>query len=205
VTDLDEFLEQLSSASPVPGGGSVAALQCALGASLLVMVANLTLGRKRYAEVEERASSIREEALALRSRAVRLADEDVEAYGRVAGVLDLPRDTDFQKSERRERMQAALKGAVEPPLATMSAAARILELAADLMVIGNQSAISDVGTAAGAARAGFEAALLNLEINLASISDTEWVENVRAEVAAFPRVEDRAASIADHVLAAIRS
>jgi formiminotetrahydrofolate cyclodeaminase len=205
VTDLDEFMEQLSSADPVPGGGSVAALECALGASLLIMVANLTVGRKKYADVEDRVSNIREESVALRVRSARLADDDVAAYGRVARVLDMPRETDVQKMERRDHMQTALKGAVEPPLGTMVAAARILDLAADLMVIGNRSAISDVGTAAGAARAGFEAAFLNVEINLRSISDAEWVQSIRAKLAPFPPVADRANAIAEYVLAAIRS
>lgn len=205
MTDLSDFLKELSSANPVPGGGSVAALECALGSSLLIMVGNLTIGRKKYAAAEERVAQIREEALALQTRAVRLADEDVEAYGRVARVLGMPRDTDAEKAERREHMQAALKGAVEPPLATMATATRILDLAAELMVLGNQSAISDVGSAAGAARAGFEAALLNVEINLASISDAEWVRHVRQTVDSLPPAAIRADTIATYVLAAIRS
>ena len=185
MSDLTEFLEELSSAKPVPGGGSVAALQCALGASLLIMVANLTLGRKKYADAESRVLEIRAEAERLRDRATRLADEDAEAYGQVAGVLAMPRETDAQKAARRESMEAALKGAVEPPLATMAVAQDVLDLAADLMVIGNRSAISDVGTAAGAARAGYDAALLNVEINLASISDMEWTQSVRAKFDSF--------------------
>jgi methenyltetrahydrofolate cyclohydrolase len=205
MTDLADFLEELSSAQPVPGGGSVAALECALGASLLVMVSNLTLGRKKYADVETRVLEIRGEAERLRERATQLSDEDVLAYGRVAGVLAMPRETDAQKVERRESMQAALKGAVEPPLATMATAGGVLDLAADLMRIGNRSAISDVGTAAGAARAGFDAALLNVEINLASISDAQWVESIRVRLDSFSPVADRADAIAEYVLAAIRS
>lgn len=205
MTDLNEFMEQLSSANPVPGGGSVAALECALGASLLAMVTNLTLGRRKYAEAEERVTQVREEALLLQARAMSLAEEDVEAYGRVARVLGMPRETDAEKEARREHMQAALKGAIAPPLETMAAAARVLDLAAELMVIGNRSAISDVGSAAGAARAGFDAALLNVEINLASISDAEWVQDVRRTVGTFPPIAERADTIATYVLAAIRS
>ncbi len=205
MTDLNEFIEQLSSANPVPGGGSVAALECALGASLLAMVTNLTLGRRKYAEVAERVTQIREEALSLRARALSLADEDVEAYGRVARVLGMPRETDAEKAERREHMQSALKGAVGPPLETMTTATRVLDLAAELMEIGNRSAISDVGSAAGAARAGFDAALLNVEINLASIADAPWVHDIRKTVDSFPPVAERADTISNYVLAAIRN
>jgi formiminotetrahydrofolate cyclodeaminase len=97
VTDIEHFMEQLSSSSPVPGGGSVAALQCAMAAALLAMVANLTIGRKKYADVAERANQIRDEALALRKRASRLADDDVEAYAKVSQVLEMPRDTDKRR------------------------------------------------------------------------------------------------------------
>jgi formiminotetrahydrofolate cyclodeaminase len=81
----------------------------------------------------------------------------------------------------------------------------VLDLAAELMMIGNKSAISDVGTAAGAARSGFEAAFLNVEINLASIEDATWVQDVRSTLAGFPPVAERADAIARHVLAVIRS
>lgn len=205
MTDLDEFMERLSSADPVPGGGSVAALECAMGAALLAMVANLTVGRKRYADVEERAGQIRDEALGLRARALSLADEDAQAYGQVADVLTLPRDTEDQKTVRRDRMQRALQGAVAPPLETMSSASRVLDLATDLMTIGNRSAISDVGTAAGAARSSFDAARLNVEINLASIHDEVWVRRIRSKLNDFPSAATRADAISRHVLSVIRS
>jgi formiminotetrahydrofolate cyclodeaminase len=205
VTDLDEFMERLSSADPVPGGGSVAALECAMGAALLVMVANLTVGRKKYAEVEVRAMQIRDEALALRTRASGLAIADARAYGKVAAVLEMPKDTEEQKAVRRERMQRALQGAVEPPLETMQSASRVLDLAAELMTIGNRSAISDVGTAAGAVRSSFDAARLNVEINLASIRDGIWVQGIRSKLDNFPSVATRADEISRYVLSVIRS
>lgn len=205
MTDIEDFMAQLSSANPVPGGGSVAALECAMGAALLAMVANLTVGRKKYEEVEARAIQIRDEAMALRERASRLVHEDIEAYEIVSRVLQMPKDTNAHKALRRERMQAALKGAVEPPLQTMKTASRLLDLAAELMLIGNRSAISDVGTAAGAARSGFDGALLNVEINLASIGDGAWVQNVRSTVDGFPPIATRWDEVTRHVLAVIRS
>jgi formiminotetrahydrofolate cyclodeaminase len=176
-----------------------------MGAALLAMVGNLTVGRKKYADVEEHAAAIRDEALALCSRASALADEDVEAYGRVAQVLALPKDTEEQKAARRDRMQDALKGAVEPPLETMALASRVLDLAVELMTIGNRSAISDVGTAAGAARSAFDAARLNVEINLASIRDDAWVRSMRARMDEFPSAAHRADEVSRYVLTVIRS
>ncbi|HEX6508655.1 MAG TPA: cyclodeaminase/cyclohydrolase family protein [Chloroflexota bacterium] len=202
--DLDTFLDDLSSAAPVPGGGSVAAIETAMAAALLAMVANLTIGRKRYAGVEAEATAVRDESLRLRDVARELAEEDVEAYGRVASVSSMPRDTESQKVKRRECMQATLKDAVQPPLEMMRLAARVVELSGELARFGNRSAISDVGTAAGAARAGYEAALLNVEINVAAIHDDEWNRGIRKELEAMPAVGALQEEIAQYVLAVIR-
>jgi len=94
MADIDAFLDDLSSAAPVPGGGTVAALETAMAASLLAMVCNLTLGKQRYAAVETRIRSVLQEAGELRDRARQLGDEDVEAYGAVARVLALSRATE---------------------------------------------------------------------------------------------------------------
>ena len=204
MSDLEQFMEQLSSSSPVPGGGSVAALECAMAAALLAMVSNLTIGRKKYADVQTRAIEIRDQALTLRDRASRLADEDKEAYGRVSRVMEMPRGTDDERAARRERLQHALKDAVQPPLQTMQLAVRAIELSSELLDIGNRSAISDVGTAAAAARAGFDGALLNVEINLAAIEDREWTDGVRATLSQIPSVAGQVDSIARHVLEVIR-
>jgi formiminotetrahydrofolate cyclodeaminase len=198
IVDADDFLARLSSPDPVPGGGSVAALQVAMGAALLVMVANLTLGRKRFAAVEDQVASIRGRAERLRDRAAELVDEDIQAYGRVAAAMTLSRDDEDQKASRRTAIQDALKEAASPPLATMRAAAEVLDLARALVSIGNPSAVSDVGTAAVAARAGYEAARLNVEINVAGVTDQEWCAARRTDLAAMPDVE----SIASDVVAA---
>ena len=204
VSDLEGFMEQLSSPSPVPGGGSVAAIECALAAALLAMVSNLTMGRKRYADAQTRISEILPEVVALRNRASELADEDAEAYGRVSRVMEMPRGTDEEKAARRARLQDALKDAIHPPLQTMQLAGRVIELSAELAKIGNPSAISDVGSAAAAARAGFDGALLNVEINLAAIDDGEWVDGIRATLLALPSVAGQVDEINRHVLEVIR-
>ena len=183
---IEDFLTELSSSAPVPGGGSVAALEAALGASLLAMVANLTIGRKRYADVEPDARRILARAEELRDRAVRLSGEDRDAYAAVSSALGLGRETDEQKRERRARIQDALKGAALPPLQTMEVAAEVLRLAGELVDIGNRSAISDVGSAALSAHAGLEAARLNVEINLASVDDETWREDIRRSMERLP-------------------
>ncbi len=187
--DAPGFLDRLSSADPVPGGGSVAALQAAMAASLLVMVANLTLGRAKLSHVHAEAEGFRTEAVRLRDRAVELAEEDVAAYEGVSRVLALPRGTDAERDERRRRMQEALKAASVPPAETMRVAARILEVAAEMVRIGNPSAVSDVGTAALAARAAFHAARLNVEINMAGVRDPSWVSSMRAQLSDFEGID----------------
>lgn len=163
----------------------MAAIECAAGAALLAMVAALTIGRKRYRDVEDEAQGIRERALALRDLASALSSEDIAAYGRVAEAMRLPRDSDEERAIRTEGVQVALKEAVRPPLRTMEVGMEILRLGCRLVEIGNQSAVSDVGTAALSARTGFYAAQLNVEINLAAIRDDLWVADARRSVSAL--------------------
>jgi formiminotetrahydrofolate cyclodeaminase len=180
------FLDDLASSSPVPGGGSVAALSAAMGAALLVMVCNLTIGRKRFADVQDRAEGLRADAQELLRRAAELADEDARAYSRVAQAMALPRQTDNEKILRRERIQEALKGAALPPLETMHVASDVARLSADLVSFGNPSAITDVGTAALVASASHGAARLNVLVNLGAVEDTSWAADLRARLEQVP-------------------
>lgn len=184
------FLERLSSAEPVPGGGSVAALQAAMSGALLVMVANLTIGRPKFSAVEREVTAIRDEAQQLRDRAASLAEEDIAAFQHVAHAMSLPRKSDEEIAGRRRQMQDALKGAAIPPLETMRVSSRLLVLAGSLAPIGNPSAVSDVGTAALAARAGFHAARLNVEINVAAVRDTQWVGQIQSKLGAFADADE---------------
>jgi len=201
---VESFLDELASDEPVPGGGSVAALSVAMGAALLEMVANLTIGRKRYAEVEDEARTIRAEAASLRARAWHLVTEDVDAYRLVSLALALPRETDDERAARRERVQSALKQAALPPLNTMRAAREAALLADRMVDIGNRSAISDVGTAVVSARAGYLAARLNVEINVAAVRDDRWVSDVRSELASVSPVDELERSVLRRVEAAIQ-
>lgn len=202
--DFHSFLEQLSSADPVPGGGSVAALQTAMAASLVAMVAHLTIGRKRYEAVQEQVSSILARAIAFRDDAHALIDEDVQAYRGVSTVLALPRATEEERAHRQRQLQEALKGAVAPPLRTMRVASGVAYLAAELVSIGNRSAVSDLGTAAIGARAGYHAARLNVEINLQSIHDADWCAAVRSEMLEAPAPDAVEAEVLERATGIIR-
>jgi methenyltetrahydrofolate cyclohydrolase len=201
--EIVTFLEDLASASPVPGGGSVSGLETAMGAALIEMVSNLTLGRKRYEDVREEVTAIQERAGALRVEASALADADAKAYGVVSDVMSLPKDTDEQREERRRRLQDALKEAIEPPLRIMEAASEVMQLASMIVHVGNKSAISDVGVAALSARAGYHAAKLNVEINLAAIKDERWVADAREAMARIPMPDDVERAVMQTSLAVI--
>lgn len=184
--EIDTFLHDLSSAQPAPGGGSVAALSAAMGAALLAMVCNLTIGRRRYAQVQEHVSELLSEAEALCGRARQLADEDEAAYGRVAEATRLPRSTEEEQAERYERVQVALKVAVGPPLEIMRVASHVADMASQLVGIGNSNAVSDVAVAALMADAAYRSAAFNVAINLAAINDPGWVESLRNTLAEIP-------------------
>lgn len=200
---IQTFLDDLSSDQPVPGGGSVAAFEVTMAAALIAMVSNLTLGRKKYATVQDRAQAVLERATALRQRAWQLVEEDSAAYGRVAEVMALPRQTEAEKAERGRRMQEALKGAALPPLETMSIARDVLALAEELVQFGNRSAVSDVGSAALAAVAGSRAARLNVDINMAGIRDKAWVVATRARMASLEAPISTLDTVMDRVQAII--
>jgi formiminotetrahydrofolate cyclodeaminase len=205
MTDLDAFLDALASGDPVPGGGSVAALSLAMGASLLAMVCELTMGRERYASVHDEAAEIHSQAHSMASEARRLMDEDADAYGRVAQAMKRPRSTDEAKAARREAVQSALEQAVEPPLRTMRLAAEAMALSERLAPIGNANAISDVGSAAQSIAAGYHAAELNVEINLAAIKNQKFIESTRDGMPDAGQIDEALARVSALVLEEIRA
>jgi methenyltetrahydrofolate cyclohydrolase len=182
---MSPYLDELASSAPVPGGGSAAAVAAAMGAALLAMVCNLTLGKKRYADVQERTARARDEALALLTRARELAGEDAEAYARVSAALALPRETEDEQVERRSAVQDALKGAAFPPLETMRVASEIARQAAELVQFGNRSAITDVGSASLLADSAYRAARLNVDVNLQAIRDNDWKGDFQHRITEF--------------------
>ena len=192
---IAQFLDDLASGAPVPGGGAAAALEAAVGAALVSMVCNLTIGREKYREYEDIMAGAREEAQALRAQALALAAEDSESYSAVGAAYGLPRGTDEEKAARQARIQEALKGATDVPLRTVALAARVVELCATIVDGANTNAISDVGVGALSARTALEGAALNVKINLALIKDDAFKSAAQEQVDRYlsearPQVDD---------------
>ncbi|HEY8471644.1 MAG TPA: cyclodeaminase/cyclohydrolase family protein [Natronosporangium sp.] len=177
------FLDQLAARVPAPGGGATAALHAAQAAALLGMVARYSDGPK-YTEHAATIDRIRDEADAIREQAVALIEADVEAFGEVAAAYRLPKQTDQQRADRSAALAAATARAAEPPAAVLTAAGRLVELAEQLLPVGNPNVVTDVAAAAEAARAAATTARLNLEVNRASVQDGE----VEAVIARADRV-----------------
>jgi len=173
---LEDFLEDLASSKPAPGGGSAAAVAGALSAALSSMVANLTVGKKKYEEVEGAFKGILEKADTLRDEFLEAIGEDIEAYNRVMEAYSLPKESEEEKEQRSETIQEALKGATEPPFKMAELATDVLELSKECAVSGNSHAVTDAGASAILAEATVRTSLLNVDINLSSISDSNFVE-----------------------------
>ncbi|HEX4213877.1 MAG TPA: cyclodeaminase/cyclohydrolase family protein [Candidatus Dormibacteraeota bacterium] len=198
---IGSWLEELASAAPAPGGGAVAAMASAMAAGLVEMVANLTVGRPRYAESEPLMRRALERAGELRLESLRLAAEDAEAFAAVADAYRLPRTTDEEKVERSGRIQEALVGAASVPARTAAAAARIVDLAEEILPGANVNVISDVAAAASSARAALECALVNVEVNRGAITD----EGLRSELGRAVDGIEKDVRRADTLVAAVRS
>ena len=197
---IGEFLDQLAERVPAPGGGAAAALLAAQGAALLGMVARYTTGEK-YAEHQVTISRIIPEVDELRNIALRLADADAEAFLAVTDAYRLPRSSGEEQAARATAVAQALANAAWPPAQVISLAGMVVDLAEALVVIGNQNVISDVAAAAECARAAASTARVNVEINLAAISD----ERASLEMIAETGKADGIISRADQITATVRA
>jgi formiminotetrahydrofolate cyclodeaminase len=151
------------------------------------MVANLTLGKRKYALVQDDIQGILDRSEALRQRCVELLEEDVSAYSQVAAAYKMKRESAEEQEARREAIQEALKGATAVPLALAETCVKVLELCPESAEKGNVRAVSDVGVAALMAEAALRAAALNVWINLGSIKDQEFVKQEGARLEALLR------------------
>ena len=195
---IEAYLGKLASADPEPGGGSVAALVGALGAGLVTMVCDLTLGKEKFAAVQESVTGIRSQAETLRAELTKLITADADAYAQVAAAMKLPRDTEEQKSERARMLQAALKGAAAVPLRVAEAAGEVARLTLPAAEQGNPNAVSDAGVAVLLADAAAQSAALNVKINLGWIEDKDFNEDAWTRVQA---VLSAAAGLREQVMA----
>lgn len=185
-----DFLSLLASAAPAPGGGAGAALLGAIGAALVQMAANLTVGRPKYAVVEEEARQIRADAEALRARLEHLLDEDAQAFAKVSAAYRLPRSTDAEQGLRSEAVQVALREAARAPLEIARASRDVLSLGVAAAPVLNGRVISDVLVAGIAAEAGLEAGGVNVDINLGSLSDVAFARGLAGELQAIRQQGD---------------
>ena len=180
--NLKDFLAKTASNSPVPGGGSIAALSGAIAASLSEMVAHLTIGKKGYEVLEEEMQDIAKDAFRYRKRLIRTIDKDSDAYNSVMAAFKLPKGTEQEQNNRKGAIQETLKNAALVPLDVARDALKIIELAGKVVKKGNKNAVTDAAVAVMMARTAGLSALYNVKINLVSIKDTDFVEEITEEI-----------------------
>ncbi len=178
---VKELLEKIAGSDPVPGGGSVAALNGAIASALTGMVAGLTIGKKGYEENQELMEHIRQLAANRQQLFVEDIDRDSEAYDGVFACFRMPKGTDEEKVARSAAIQEATKHAALVPMQVARNAYELMNVIADAIHLGNQNAVTDGCVALMAARSAVLGALLNVRINLTSLKDKEFARQLQAE------------------------
>jgi formiminotetrahydrofolate cyclodeaminase len=173
---LEEFSKETASSEPVPGGGSIAAYSGALAAALSEMVANLTVGKKNYEDVEEEMKLIVEKADMIRKNMLVNIEKECEAFDKVMEGFKMPKNTEEEKENRKKTIQEGLITAAEVPLEIAKEAFEIMPIAEIVVEKGNKNAVTDGLVSAMLARTAVLSALLNVKINLASIKDEKYVK-----------------------------
>lgn len=184
---VEQFAMQTASNEPVPGGGSISALAGALAAALTEMVAGLTIGKKKYAEVEE---EMKKAVAPMHEICEHLLDDikrDSESFDLYMQALTLPKETEEEKAARTKAMQDGLKAAVAVPLSVAKRAYEVMSYAEVMVTKGNKTAVTDALVATMMARTAVLGALFNVKINLESIKDEAFVEETAKEVAVIEK------------------
>jgi formiminotetrahydrofolate cyclodeaminase len=197
---ITEYLEKAAAGTAVPGGGSVAALNASLAAGLTEMVANLTIGKKGYEAVADEMHDIAGRTAELREKLTAAIDRDADAYSAVMAAFKLPKATDPEKELRQQEIQKAIKQAALVPLEVANHAVKVIDLAGRAVNSGNKNAVTDGVVAAMNARTAALAALYNVKINLVSIEDDEFVEELTRKI---NNLEQQAKSKEQEILASI--
>lgn len=188
---VNDLLDDLASASPAPGGGSVAALSGALSAGLIAMVCRLTIGKKGLEEHNEQLQDVLARVEALRSELAVLIDLDTEAFNGVMAAFKMVKASDEEKASRSAAIQDAFMQAVEVPLRTAKTCGELLTLALEIGEVANPNCISDLGVAGQSAFAGLRGGIMNVRINLPSIKDVGFSESTAAVVAQLATEADK--------------
>ena len=178
---IKDFISKVISNDPVPCGGSVSALNGALAAALSAMVANLTVGRKKYAEVNDLMQELSTRFEKLSQKLIEDVDRDSDAYNRVFAAFKLPKDTDEEKQIRSEAIQQETKYAAQVPMEVARAVYEVLPQIDAIAQKGNSNAVTDACVSMMCARTAILGALLNVRINLTSIKDEAFVNAMREE------------------------
>jgi len=179
---LNEFIEKLASKDAVPGGGSVAALSASLGTSLIEMVANLTIGKKKYLQVNNQMQKIIEQTRPARNDFLEDIQKDSQSFQNVLDCFKLPKVTEEEKEYRKGEIQKAYKKAIETPLTIAEKVLELFDIAEFVVKNGNKNAESDGLVAAIMLRSSILSALLNVKINLSGIKDEEYREKMEKKV-----------------------
>src|SRR5271170_3893928 len=179
---IDEFLDCLASADPTPGGGSAAAIMGAMGAALVSMVCNVSIGKKGYEAAEAEMQAVRARSEALRLRLAAMVAEDVAAFDNLMAAYKLPKISDHDKALRAAAIQASLRRATEVPLDCARVCAEVIGLARRAGEHGYQHVISDAGVGVSAAYAALRSAALNVFINAPALKDRAFAEGSIQEI-----------------------
>lgn len=179
---IREFLDELSSGSPTPGGGAASALVGSIAAALSSMVANLTIGKKKYIDVESEMKEVVSKAKELRDNLLKLMDDDVVVFNSIMDAYRLPKNTDEEMSIRKMKIEEASKNACEVPLKTARLCLEVINLASVVVEKGNRNAVSDGICSAYFADAALNGALMNVKINLKNISDEKFKEEMNNQI-----------------------
>lgn len=178
---IQEFTDALSSKQPTPGGGGASALAGALGTALGLMVGNLTIGKKKYADVEEEVQGIMARLADMQERLLALADEDAKVFAPLADSYSLPSGTEEEKAHKAEVMERCLLDASQIPVEIMRQSLEALHLLARLEEKGSVMAVSDVGVAVQFLRTAVTGAIMNVYINTKSMKDREMAGRLNTE------------------------
>jgi len=185
VESYDTFLERLASSSPAPGGGAASAMVSIVASSLNQMVASLTVNKRKYEEYEGEMNSIIEKSKKIDADLRKFMKDDEDAFNEIIKALKMPKNSDEEVKERKDKIVEASKGAIRVPWKIASASREVLELALALARHGNRNAVTDAGCAALFAHSAIEGVLYNVKINLNSVKDEEFAREEKSKMSIF--------------------
>ena len=190
----NEFVEVLASKAPVPGGGGASALVGAIGTALGNMVGSLTVGKKKYADVEEEMYALKAKCDTLQKELLALVEKDAEVFEPLSKAYGMPRNTEEEKAEKARVMEIVLKDACSVPMEIMEKCCEAIELIQEFAAKGSTLAISDAGVGAAFRKAALEGASLNVYINTKSMKNREYAEELNAKadamLAKYPKMAE---------------